>query len=67
MSFALLSVVLGAFLLFAIKWLLTGGKTARPLPPGPSGKPVIGNISDLPGPGTPDWVHWLKHKQLYGT
>ncbi|KAJ5111438.1 hypothetical protein N7532_001973 [Penicillium argentinense] len=62
----LLSVILGALLLYATRWLLTSKRNDLPLPPGPPGKPLIGNISDLPAPGTQDWVHWLKHKPLYG-
>ena len=37
-----------------------------PLPPGPIGLPLIGNILDLPPPGALEWTHWLKHKKLYG-
>ncbi|PYH67002.1 cytochrome P450 [Aspergillus vadensis CBS 113365] len=36
------------------------------LPPGPKGKPVVGNLSDLPPPDTPEWQHWMKHKERYG-
>lgn len=38
-----------------------------PLPPGPKPKPVIGNLTDLPPSGRPDWLHWTKHKDVYGT
>lgn len=37
-----------------------------PLPPGPKGLPILGNIPDLPPKGEPEWKHWLKHKDLYG-
>lgn len=37
-----------------------------PLPPGPIGLPLIGNIFDLPPPGTLEWTHWLKHGENYG-
>ncbi|KAJ5623805.1 hypothetical protein N7510_000114 [Penicillium lagena] len=37
-----------------------------PLPPGPKGKPIIGNLLDLPAAGKQEWQHWLKHKDLYG-
>lgn len=36
------------------------------LPPGPRGKFLIGNLFDLPSSGTQEWLHWLKHKNLYG-
>lgn len=67
MSFlsTLVTLVIGALLLYAIKNLVTG-KKAGPLPPGPAPKPIVGNISDLPPKGAQDWIHWLKHKELYG-
>ncbi|KAJ5987004.1 hypothetical protein N7451_011369 [Penicillium sp. IBT 35674x] len=65
-SQTLVGVVLLAIVLYAIKLVIFRKNAPGPLPPGPKGKPVIGNISDLPAPGTADWVHWLKHKDLYG-
>ncbi|RYC62135.1 hypothetical protein CHU98_g4072 [Xylaria longipes] len=42
-------------------------KTKRgPLPPGPNGWPLVGNVTDLPRGGVREWEHWLKHKDLYG-
>lgn len=41
--------------------------TIRPLPPGPGGFLLLGNINDMPKPGEPEWEHWLQHKDLYGT
>jgi len=66
MSFMLLRALIGATVIFAITWFLKRRDSHKTLPPGPPGKLIIGNISDLPAPGTQDWVHWLKHKQLYG-
>ncbi|KAF4422100.1 O-methylsterigmatocystin oxidoreductase [Fusarium acutatum] len=37
-----------------------------PLPPGPKGLPLLGNIRDLPPPGTLEWPHWQSHKEKYG-
>ncbi|KAF4439928.1 hypothetical protein F53441_12429 [Fusarium austroafricanum] len=37
-----------------------------PLPPGPKGLPLLGNLTDLPPPGMFEAHHWLKHKGLYG-
>jgi hypothetical protein len=35
--------------------------------PGPKGLPLLGNIKDLPPPDVPEYQHWLKHKDLYGS
>ncbi|KAK6360169.1 hypothetical protein TWF730_006320 [Orbilia blumenaviensis] len=37
-----------------------------PLPPGPKGVPILGNVADLPPKGLPEWEHWAKHKDVYG-
>ncbi len=34
------------------------------LPPVPKPLPLIGNLLDLPK--GPNWIHWAKHKDLYG-
>jgi hypothetical protein len=41
-------------------------RSKGPLPPGPKGLPLLGNIRDLPPPGTLEWPHWQKHKEKYG-
>ncbi|KAL4789294.1 cytochrome P450 [Aspergillus venezuelensis] len=64
-----LSVLLGlaGVLIYLLKSLLYTKSTQNvPLPPGPPPKAIIGNLRDLPSPGEKDWVHWLKHKDLYG-
>ena len=33
-------------------------------PPDPKPLPLIGNLFDLPKDR--DWVHWAKHKDIYG-
>lgn len=68
MSFlsALATVAIGALVLYALKSLLNRKRAPGPLPPGPAPKPIVGNISDLPPKGAQDWMHWLKHKELYG-
>ncbi|KAG5991738.1 hypothetical protein E4U52_003372 [Claviceps spartinae] len=38
-----------------------------PLPPGPKGLPIVGNVFDLPPAGIPEYEHWLKHKDAYGS
>ncbi|KAB8208718.1 cytochrome P450 [Aspergillus parasiticus] len=51
---------------YLLQWALKERKIVKGLPPGPRPKPMIGNLLDLPPPGALDWLHWLKHKELYG-
>ncbi|KAK2003327.1 cytochrome P450 [Colletotrichum falcatum] len=37
------------------------------LPPGPCPLPIVGNIRDLPPSGKPEYQHWLKLKDTYGS
>jgi len=53
--------------LYILKKLYLDRKSnALPLPPGPKGLPLLGNVNDLPPPGAPEYQHWLKHKDQYG-
>ncbi|KAJ5670969.1 hypothetical protein N7507_000096 [Penicillium longicatenatum] len=63
---AFLNGILGLLALYVTKRWLESTKPLGPLPPGPRPKPFVGNIADLPPPGVQDWMHWLKHKDLYG-
>lgn len=64
---ALLRGILGLFALYITKLWVERKKSLGPLPPGPRPRPIVGNIADLPPPGMQDWMHWLKHKDLYGS
>lgn len=37
-----------------------------PLPPGPRGLPIVGNVHDMPKPGVLECHHWFEHKEKYG-
>ncbi|KAJ4354314.1 uncharacterized protein N0V89_006048 [Didymosphaeria variabile] len=51
---------------YAIRRLVKRDSNARPLPPGPKGLPIVGNVNDLPKPGVLEAHHWLEHKDRYG-
>jgi hypothetical protein len=38
-----------------------------PLPPGPRGYPVVGNLVDMPSHQTPSWLTFAKWGEIYGT
>ncbi|PYI11227.1 flavonoid 3-hydroxylase [Aspergillus sclerotiicarbonarius CBS 121057] len=61
-----LNLVVGLLALYILKTLVTPKTVLPPLPPGPPPKPIIGNLQDLPPPGSKDWEHWASHKELYG-
>lgn len=64
---ALLVVYFGVTLLLLKPSRGDGSGSGRaPLPPGPKGLPLVGNVRDLPPPGAREWEHWAKHRALYG-
>ncbi|EUC44767.1 hypothetical protein COCMIDRAFT_97390 [Bipolaris oryzae ATCC 44560] len=54
-----------AALFFVIRYLLVK-RHQLPLPPGPKGLPILGNIRDMPKIDDVEWMHWAKHKDIYG-
>ncbi|OJJ77731.1 hypothetical protein ASPBRDRAFT_36992 [Aspergillus brasiliensis CBS 101740] len=60
------SLLVGLLSAYFFYVLLRPKKASAPLPPGPPPKPIIGNLNDLPPPGSKDWKHWLDHKGKYG-
>ncbi|TRX88391.1 hypothetical protein FHL15_010704 [Xylaria flabelliformis] len=70
---AILASLIGVLCIgIAILYLLNRSPTSLrdtgrlPLPPGPRGFPLVGNVNDFPSSDTFAAKHWLKHKALYG-
>ena len=61
----LAALVFCASVFYAFRRVLTQKRVAK-LPPGPKGKPIIGNLLDLPPSGHQECIHWFKHKEIYG-
>jgi hypothetical protein len=64
----ILSCVFATFvaLLLARPKIRGNARLTLPLPPGPKGLPLVGNINDLPPQGSQEYLHWLKFKERYG-
>jgi hypothetical protein len=64
---SLVPIVTIGLAFYVLKRLLLGQRQNHaPLPPGPKGLPLVGNLTDLPTSGIPEYYHWLKHKDIYG-
>lgn len=62
-----LILLVGVIAAYLINKLVNPKKHDHPLPPGPKGIPLLGNVNDLPKPGGGlEAYHWLKHKDEYG-
>jgi hypothetical protein len=57
-------VVLGLLGCSVLYLVIANIRSKGPLPPGPRGLPFIGNALDMPKDY--EWLHWAKHKELYG-
>ncbi|PFH61491.1 hypothetical protein XA68_17216 [Ophiocordyceps unilateralis] len=51
---------------FFICYYILLKKHGHRAPPGPRPIPILGNLFDLPPPGTVEYRHWLTHKDKYG-
>ncbi|KAJ5780204.1 hypothetical protein N7457_005364 [Penicillium paradoxum] len=62
------TICLGLFIVFGacVLTVLRRKRQTLPLPPGPRPTPIFGNLKDLPTVDGQEWLHWLKHKELYG-
>ncbi|KAH7377826.1 cytochrome P450 [Pyrenochaeta sp. MPI-SDFR-AT-0127] len=59
-------VLVGLVVAYVLHRFWRAKQNGLPLPPGPRGIPILGNLNDLPKPGILECHHWLKHKDLYG-
>lgn len=67
LSTLIFSLAIGLVIVVILKRSFGTATGNLPLPPGPKGLPLAGNLNDLPKPGVLEAHHWLKHKDLYGT
>ncbi|KAL2819386.1 cytochrome P450 [Aspergillus granulosus] len=58
--------VTGLVSLYVLRLVFRQASSRTPPPPGPKPLPIIGNVRDMPATDSPEWLHWLKHKELYG-
>lgn len=65
-SLSAVDIILGLVFVYLLYANFTRfyNKRARPLPPGPKRRPLIGNLFDLPTGF--EATHWEKHRKLYG-
>jgi hypothetical protein len=69
MTFLSPTILFTGFVLAAayiVNRILKANSHSHPLPPGPKGLPLLGNVADLPPPDMLECHHWLKHKDEYG-
>ncbi|KIY66959.1 cytochrome P450 [Cylindrobasidium torrendii FP15055 ss-10] len=64
MSFFYLDVVLGSLALFLLQHFISARRRTNPLPPGPKGLPLLGNLNDVPS--EKPWLTFAKWGELYG-
>lgn len=64
LSLSLLDVLLGTLGLFLLHHILVGGRTRAPLPPGPQGLPIIGNVLDMPK--SYEWQTYIEWSKKWG-
>ncbi|GKT42926.1 multifunctional cytochrome P450 monooxygenase af510 [Colletotrichum spaethianum] len=65
LAISFIGLVIASYLVERVFSTLKNGRRP-PLPPGPKGLPIVGNVNDLPKPGVLEAHHWVKHKELYG-
>lgn len=61
-------LIVALAIIYTLVWfIISSSRRVRPpLPPGPKGFPLLGNLNNLPKPGELEAHHWLRHKELYG-
>ncbi|KAG5991739.1 hypothetical protein E4U52_003373 [Claviceps spartinae] len=66
MLFVFLTLLVALLTIILYSRRRSASRLYLPLPPGPKGLPIVGNVFDLPPAGTPEYEHWLTHKDAYG-
>lgn len=66
-SFLLVDLAVGCVAVYVVKSLISRpSSNTLSKPPGPKALPLLGNALDIPIGEEKQWLHWQKHKQLYG-
>ncbi|OAP59384.1 hypothetical protein AYL99_06682 [Fonsecaea erecta] len=63
---AVTGVLAIVLLVYKVFFTNSQSKGNHSLPPGPKPRLLVGNLPDLPPAGAKEWLHWIKHKELYG-
>ncbi|KAG6089110.1 hypothetical protein E4U31_007410 [Claviceps sp. LM219 group G6] len=66
MLFVFLTLLVALLTIILYSRRRSASRLYLPLPPGPKGLPIVGNVFDLPPAGIPEYEHWLTHKDAYG-
>ncbi|THH26899.1 hypothetical protein EUX98_g7292 [Antrodiella citrinella] len=65
MSLTILDILLGAVGVLLLHLIVSRNKTKLPLPPGPKGLPILGNVIDMPT--SHEWLKFIDWSKKWGT
>jgi hypothetical protein len=65
-SLTLFDTVLVGLAVFCVVKILNSWRSRPPLPPGPKGYPIIGNLLDMPPQDSQAWLKYAELGEKYG-